>query len=82
MYMVYRVSMNRQEVDRGDNIIAIFARRGGAIRRLETVAHANPGLLYAIAILPEGAQPRFNSISSVYTTLRVDESEAQNVSAQ
>lgn len=76
MYMVYRLSMVREEVERGDNIIGIYARKGGAIVKLETLAHNNPGITYGIAILPEGAQPRFNAIKSVYAVMSVSKAEA------
>jgi len=74
MYMVYRLSMVREEVERGDNIIGVYARRSGATQKLETLAHSNPGITYGIAILPEGAQPRFNAIKSVYAVLSVSQS--------
>lgn len=76
MYMVYRVSMNRAEVSRGDNIIAIYGRKAGAIHRIESVAHANPNVLFAIGWLPEGAKPNFENMTRVVETLKVEESKA------
>lgn len=75
MYLVYRLSMNRKEVEAGDNIIAIYARKGGAIHRLETLAHANEGVTFGIAILPEGVAPKFENVKAVYAVMSVQPNE-------
>lgn len=81
MYMVYEVSMDRRVVNSGDNIIAIYARRAGAILRLETLAHGKPGTLFAVGVLPEGVKPCFANVKSVYAQLSVSESEVSNGAA-
>ncbi len=82
MYIVYRISYDTRVLERGDNIIAIYARKNGANKRAVTLADNNRGELFAVGILPEGMKPVFANIKEVITCVSFPEKEAQNVPAQ
>jgi hypothetical protein len=73
--MVYRITFDRDVLDRNENVIAIYSRREGATLRVKQLASANPGVLFASGWIPEGVKPEWINITRVDFAYSVLESE-------
>ena len=63
---MYAVYTRWSEVARATGkveIIALYARKGGALIRAAQASNAAPGISYHVAILPEGSEPKFDNLT-------------------
>jgi hypothetical protein len=63
MYAVYFRTSDDGITNRRPVIIAMYARRGGAMKRAEEASNSLPGVSYFVAVLPEGSSPQFDSLT-------------------
>jgi hypothetical protein len=63
MYAVYTRDSETFDEMGAARIIALYARKAGALKRAQESADAKPGASYYVAILPEGSWPDYDSLT-------------------
>ncbi len=65
MYLVYTRRNEKLEIMPVPRMIAIYARKQGAIERAKELSPQTPGVTFYVGVLPEGAAPSPDNCKAV-----------------
>jgi hypothetical protein len=82
MYIVYRDRSTEKTIFDQTRILAIYARRNGAMQRSDQLAKSHPGVMFFVAVLPEGRVPRIDQTAEIIHSSYEWPKGEQNVASQ